>query len=713
MTSPQPAKRRRSGLPPLRTRTWWIAGVGGALALSLTGLLVFGPWLRGEPSAPAVTAKPSEPAAEPVEPDAATAKVLASFSDWSDSGTDDLGAKFMAEAGVAENSEVSLRVESDTPSDNPVHRSLTQTIAVQPETEYDLSAQIRSVEDGDDSTASAADVSIQMGGQTVAQLEPTPGKWSTTDWAYKTGPGETTVLLELLVAGPTDALQIDDLTMTSAVAAGNAVLNSSFETYEAPTQIANESLILESQKASLSVAWRTDQIAWSVTKPSGQVAAEGEVSTSNGLGVVDLKSLAQGYYSVALASVQNPGDVINTTIAVLDPTELSFDDRFGIGVHFSHQVRDTAPQVAREIGFGNMRTDATWSYVEKTRGEYSFRADETAEMNAYASEGMAILPISDYGNDLYDGGRTPSSTEAIEAFANYTDAMVTHLNAPSVEIYNEFNNPPMNTSACGTSATCYLPLLEASYNKLKATSPGVNVVGPSIAHNDDAWLTELYQAGGLKYLDAVSFHPYDYGYSGDPEFLVDSLQQAENRIKEYNGGVEKPIWLTELGWSTASLGEDAQAKFLVRAETIALANNVEKYFWYDLVNDQTNPTDHEGNFGLVKQATEAVPALPPKPAGMAQALLIRKVAGKEFTVRDEVGASTYSYAFGEGKGASRIAWSPTPASVSYKTTGALTVTSLSGDVTEVQSVDGMVNIQLTDVPIFIEGAVTAVSAVTP
>ena len=40
----------------------------------------------------------------------------------------------------------------------------------------------------------------------------------------------------------------------------------------------------------------------------------------------------------------------------------------------------------------------------------------------------------------------------------------------------------------------------------------------------------------------------------------------------------------------------------MRAETIALSNNVEKYFWYDLVNDQTDPAQHEGNFGLVKQA---------------------------------------------------------------------------------------------------------------
>lgn len=709
MTNLHPSATRRRRMSPLRKRTWLAVGAGGALVLSLAVGLAFQPWSPPEEVAVASGQPSSTPAALP-EPDAETPRVAAAFAAWSESGFEDSGTRFFAEGGVAKNGDVSLRVDSVTPVDSAVHRSITQTVAVVPDTEYELKASVRAVEDGSGNPMDPVVVSIQLGAQNL-ELEPERGRWVESAWPYTTGPDETSVTLSVLVGGPTGTLQLDDLRMTAAAGADNAVQNGSFETYDAPTQISNESLILETGKAALSVAWRAGSISWSVQKPTGEVAADGDIATSNGLALVNLEDLSQGYYNVSLVGSESPSDVISTTVVVLDPTEVSSDDRFGVGVHFSHAVGDTAPKVARQIGFGNMRTDATWSYVEKVRGEFSFRADETAEMRAYADEGMAILPITDYGNDLYDDGRTPSSEEAIEAFANYTTATVAHLNAPSVEIYNEFNNPPMNTSACGTRAACYMPILEASYNKVKAANPAVNVVGPAIAHKDDAWLTELYELGGLQFLDAVSFHPYDYEVAGDPEFLVASLQQAEERIKEYNGGVEKPIWLTELGWSTGSLGEDAQAKFLVRAQTIALANNVEKYFWYDLVNDQNDPLSHEGNFGLVKQATPEVAALAPKPAGMAQALLIRNVAGKEFTLRDELSATTYSYQFGEGSTASRVAWSALPASVSYATAEPLTVASIAGEISIIAPIEGAVQLELTDVPVFITGAVVSASIV--
>jgi hypothetical protein len=441
------------------------------------------------------------------------------------------------------------------------------------------------------------------------------------------------------------------------------------------------------------------------------VVAAGTTSINNGIGLIPTGNLTQGYYVANIVNPQDSTSPIQTSFMVIDSADTPHaDSRFGVGVHLNHNVADTSPSVAAQLGFGNMRTDATWSYVEKTPAVYNFRADETAEMQAFEAHGMDVLPISDYGNDLYDGGNTPSSPAAITAFAKYTSAVVGHLNSKSVEIYNEFNNPPMNTSACGNTAECYLPLLAASANQVRAEHPGTTIVGPAVAHHDDEWLTALYRAGGLQYLDAISFHPYDYDAVGAPEFLIPALQQATGRIREYNNGEAKPIWMTELGWTTSGVSEASQAKYLIRAQTIALANNVEKFFWYDLVNDSTDPKSHEGNFGLVKQASATVPALAPKPAGMAQAMLIQEISGKTFVARDALADNVYSYVFGTGETTTRVVWSANPVTVVYASAKPVHVTSMYGVSSVVEPENGEVRIDITDEPVFIDGGLVAVGS---
>src|SRR5690606_39936390 len=70
-----------------------------------------------------------------------------------------------------------------------------------------------------------------------------------------------------------------------------------------------------------------------------------------------------------------------------------------------------------------------------------------------------------------------------------------------------------------------------------------------------------------------------------------------------------PIWTTgaELG---QQVSREMQAERLLRAELTSLDYGVQKYFWYDLTDDSTDPNNHEGNFGMFEQRRSGVAAQP-------------------------------------------------------------------------------------------------------
>ena len=124
------------------------------------------------------------------------------------------------------------------------------------------------------------------------------------------------------------------------------------------------------------------------------------------------------------------------------------------------------------------------------------------------------------------------------------------------------------------------------------------------------------------------------------------------------------------------------------------------------MNDGTDPSEHEGNFGILHQKSATVPAFAPKQAAVAQAVLIRKVAGKPFTARDaHENAGVYSYAFGSEESSTRVAWATTPTTVSYTADEDVTVTDQFGAITSLSPVDGRITVELDGHPRYLDGLV--------
>ncbi|WP_233279372.1 glycosyl hydrolase [Microterricola pindariensis] len=487
------------------------------------------------------------------------------------------------------------------------------------------------------------------------------------------------------------------------------VQNGSFEQYEAARQLTNTSLVMPTHQAMLGVAWQAPLLAWSIEDHTGAQLKSGEVSPAGGISVLPLGDLSQGFYSATIADPAGTAEPISTTFMVLDKDLTkrdSVDDRFGVMIHVDRDYYSQSGAIAAQLGFGTVRTDVRWAHVETTQGQYDFPENLNSGIHDLESNRLDVLPVSAFRNPFYDNNRVPSSDEALAAYASYTDALIAQYGVNAVEIFNEFNNPPVNNSACGPTPECYMQLLRANANRVHESHPGTLVVGPANAHKDDAFLTSLYQQGALDYLDVVSFHPYDYDYGDNKgaEFLVESLNQAHDRIKEYNNGESKPIWLTELGWSSTLVKTDElQADYLVRAQAISLGNGVERFYWYDLVNDHLNFLDHEGNFGLVRRASDTVPTFQPKLAAMAQAILVSKIGGKTYSAQDELNAVSYSYAFGSGESTTRVAWATSPTTVSFAAKSAVTLTDQYGAVSQLEPVKGKITVTLDGQTVYLDG----------
>ncbi|WP_394771462.1 glycosyl hydrolase [Lacisediminihabitans sp.] len=665
-----------------------LAGIGGVWAVSSNQ--------RGT-----TTPKPAATGALAVETYAA-----ADFSGWTKKTPTDAATTFSVQSTGAKVGTVSLRIDSSTPASVADRQSLVTSATVAPNAAYTVSAWVKS------GTTANTSAKITVGTSAAFTVPATGNAWKKISFPFSPG-ATTSAPVTISTSAPTRGVLIDGLDITPAAGGTSVLPVGSFEKYSSPTRITSTSLVLATGSSSLTVAAFGRSVEWTLTDQNGVQAAKGSQPTKAGVSTISMKGIPQGYYTVNAHPDVTGASAVSAPLMLLDKPakgRKATDVRFGIGVHMrSANDAGSAPLVAK-LGFGSVRDDANWGTVETAPGVYTYPDAFTKGYAEYAKDGVEVLPIAAYWNKFYDIGRTPSSPAGIAAYAKYASAFAAHFSSPAIEIYNEPNG--FANGKCGKTPECYLPLLKGAYEQLKADNPKTVVVGPAIAYQDDAWLGTFYAAGGLNYLDAVSFHPY--GGQIAPEYLAINIPRGIAAIKDHNGGKSKPLWITELGFTTNTTGngvsERVQGDYSVRAQALSLASGAERYYNYDLVNEGLDVTDHEGNFGLFRAPTASVSAFLPKPGAMAQAVLIRELSGKKFASRDSLGEASYSYAFGAGNTATRVAWSAAPTTVSYATKSPVTLVTEYGNKTTLTPSNGHVTVQLSGEPVYVEGAITGSTA---
>jgi hypothetical protein len=247
--------------------------------------------------------------------------------------------------------------------------------------------------------------------------------------------------------------------------------------------------------------------------------------------------------------------------------------------------------------FGAMTdADIAWG-----RYDFSWRSVEAAGKGAYnwAVQDYAVAQANARGLHIYAGlGYTPTWASVAgsansrptnnQDWYDYVYATVSRYKG-SIKYWEMWNEPNLTQFWNGTRAQ-FIELFKVGADAAHAADPDCMVLGPEIssAGQRTVWMTDLLQQAGNK-IDIISFHQYDGADTAAGRLW--EIDGMHNIIVNAGYG-NKPIWVTESGWASDNIGEQAQAKYL--SEMLAgMASRPwwKKFFWYQIWE---GPTDRAG-----------------------------------------------------------------------------------------------------------------------
>jgi hypothetical protein len=716
MMTEKSAAPRRQEKSPMKRRKWWVAGISVGVVLALGAVLLVQPWAGEEPeAAPAKPMSTPKPEAEPV----IEQLPVSDDFDWWTAVAPSGSAEFLA-SSTAQSGQSALEIRSSEAQSDTAPPTLQQAVAVDARGSYTVTFWAKGTDVGENA------VQVRLGplaGDTTSVSLPV----GTYDWTqisldYVSISDSPKMVVMVIAAGQAGSALVDSLVVTGNGSSHSELMNADWETHSGQIALTNSSLMLTQGEARLSVASRqfaAGDIAWSIVDESGAPVADGTEKIDDHYTSIDLTDLPLGFYRLNLSAALESGPQDrSTSFGVIEPYEgVASESAFGTHLHFhggEERVRNLIATLGN-IGVGHVRADVSWWATEGSPGVYDYEAVTSAAMEEYAKAGIHALQLPVYSNPFYDNGRTPSTREGLQGYANFTADVLNKFPdvGKNVEVYNEFDHT-FNTGACGTTPECYMDMLSVTSDHVKSVDPGTTVVGPGNAGMGFKleWLQEFFELGGLDYVDAVSAHPYVQPAA--PEALAGDLDTIRQMILNENDNVAKPIWLTEMGWATRDgwVSDQSQADYLVRVMALSFGHGVERFYSYEAADSSLVADDIESNFGLFEASTSFVPAaFAPKLAAIGQAQIAHHLQGKTFTAQEDAGENVSSYVFGEEAEATRVIWTAAEAStVSLASKKPVTVTALDGGQTTLKPVEGIVTLELTGSPVYIDGSIAVAPA---
>ena len=303
-------------------------------------------------------------------------------------------------------------------------------------------------------------------------------------------------------------------------------------------------------------------------------------------------------------------------------------DPFVVGIGRSINDPEASADALARLGVRSLRLDAPWKSIESAPGRYYVPAWLDAAVDAARAHDIEPLLILAYGHPLY-GDDKPRTPAAIAAFGRYAMFVTRHFEGRVryFDLWNEWDAGTGRTTPGNPED--YVELARNVYPAVKSATPGVVVLSGGIASlgikND--WMERFIAAGGLKLIDGLSLHPYNFQQrdSTTPEAAIAELDRLHGLAAA--AGRPLPIYVTEMGYPTfdgrGGVSRDVAALYLARFLLLASTRPYVAGTWWYCLRDQGNdPANKEHNFGVLDSKLRS------KPAGdalRAVATLIRDV----------------------------------------------------------------------------------------
>jgi hypothetical protein len=487
--------------------------------------------------------------------------------------------------------------------------------------------------------------------------------------------------------------------------------------------------IFEGEQPRIGFNTRGDEVAWTVTDFWGAQVATGTTPTGADPVEITLPLDAEGWYEFG-ATAYLDGEQIatrETTLARLSSYDFSQVEGspFAMQGHFLTggwaDPTGEGVQLIEKAGAKSVREGSWWPWAEAVQGQYDFsRADDY--LTSLAANDMQWLGVAGLWNQHYDHRATPYTPEAHQGLADFAAAMADTGEPAWIQIHNEPNTKPFGDRPgidgfdgdCDATPECYFGMLTRSFDAVKAVDPNMPVITAGIVgagRNPTAlaWLDDLFSLGALDYMDGLAIHTYSS--PDEPESNIDSLAALEDLIRQHNDGEMIPIWVTENGYpthaSSTGVSEATQAAYLPQSHAVAFNAHVERYFYYEFMNDIPNPdpTYHNDNYGLVRNTNSPEGRWTPKPAYVSYAAMTRALTGAEFSHRDDgIGEGVSSYVFDRGDGTqTHLMWADEATTLAVETDEPVTLTNIMGESETLTPQADRVYITVGEYPVYLTG----------
>jgi hypothetical protein len=300
------------------------------------------------------------------------------------------------------------------------------------------------------------------------------------------------------------------------------------------------------------------------------------------------------------------------------------------------------PGINLSLPFNDSQLARVHESGAKTARFFMFaKSNNPAEFEGPVAE-LASIGVRPVFVVVGDPAAPPTTPAAIAQYTDFVRQAATRYagRAAGWEIWNEQDAPKwwagmasFDNEANPRDASQYVPLLKAAFQAVKSADPAAPVVVGGLTGNDYKFVQSMYDNGAKGFFDAVATHtdtacadgsPYGY-YRDVPGGPISQWAflgyRSVRQVMEANGD-PKPIWITELGWSShtgscaqgrwagqkpAGVSEADQAKYTAQAfHCLATDPYVEKALVYKLVEDG-NHDPMENRYGILR------PDLTPKP----------------------------------------------------------------------------------------------------
>jgi hypothetical protein len=465
-----------------------------------------------------------------------------------------------------------------------------------------------------------------------------------------------------------------------------------------------------------------DTIEWTVTDHTGATVTENDASLPGQRNKLPLSVTTPGYYELAVTVTDGEKRVGTRTASfgIVDASYESVDDpTFGVGTRVGIGGSPEVFPLLEYAGAGSVRDTMRWSQVEPKEQTFTFERQQDVMLRKANQHGLEPLLVGAYNNRLYVGKRgwdgvttLPFNERQRTGFATYIEALFQRYpDLTTVEVWHEPNAKATSTGESGTDPEAYTELLRVTNAIATRQRDDPTVVGGSTAGIPMDWLRSVFDAGGADYMDALSVHP-DL-LREKPQALTGRLRELKRLLRDR--GVDLPVWLTQIGWSTftedlngdgspeAVTNERTQARYLVQASVRALAESIDRVYWHDF-SDATAKRTRDGSYGLVRHPTSDRGAYAPKPAYLAYATLTRQLASSQF-IKRERGVPVTSYLFDVEDTPVRVLWGAQNRTVMAQPKRKIDIVGMTGATSR----DGE-NVQLPTGkdPIYVRGAVDSI-----